>query len=118
MYDEMREQGLDDKTAKAHFYLVDKQGLLFEDTPGLTPEQRPFARRRSEFDQPDDLVDLLSVVKAVHPTILVGTSTVAGAFTEQVVREMATHTDRPIIFPISNPTEKNGGQSGRFNSVD
>ena len=106
MYDEMREQGLDDKTAKAHFYLVDKQGLLFEDTPGLTPEQRPFARRRSEFDQPDDLVDLLSVVKAVHPTILVGTSTVAGAFTEQVVREMATHTDRPIIFPISNPTEK------------
>ena len=105
IYDEMVLEGLSPEAAKANFYLVDKQGLLFEDTPGLTPEQKPFARKRSEFAHPDDLVDLQHVVAAVHPTVLVGTSTVPGAFTEAVVKEMAAHTPRPIIFPISNPTK-------------
>lgn len=105
IYDEMILEGLSPEAAKAHFYLVDKQGLLFEDTPDLTPEQKPFARKRSEFAHPDDLVDLQAVVTAVHPTILVGTSTVPGAFTQAVVEEMAAHTKRPIIFPISNPTK-------------
>lgn len=105
VYNEMVAAGLSPEEAKKHFYMVDKQGLLFEDTPDLTPEQKPFARSRSEFAKADELTDLLSVVKAVHPTILVGTSTQPGTFTEEVVKEMAAHTERPIIFPISNPTK-------------
>ncbi|KAF0509298.1 oxaloacetate-decarboxylating malate dehydrogenase [Pediococcus acidilactici] len=105
IYAEMVENGLSEEEAKKHFYMVDKQGLLFDDDEMLTPEQKPFARKRSEFENPEELTDLLSVVKAVHPTIMVGTSTKPGAFTEEVVREMATHTERPIIFPLSNPTK-------------
>jgi malate dehydrogenase (oxaloacetate-decarboxylating) len=71
----------------------------------LTPEQRPFARQRSEFDNMAQLTTLEASVKAIHPTILVGTSTQGGAFTESLVKEMADHTPRPIIFPLSNPTE-------------
>ncbi len=105
IYDEMVLQGLSEEEAKSHFYLVDKQGLLFEDTPGLTPEQRPFARKRDEFSNAADLTTLKAVVEAVHPTIMVGTSTVAGAFTEDIIKDMAANTERPIIFPISNPTK-------------
>ncbi|MBF7124567.1 NAD-dependent malic enzyme [Pediococcus pentosaceus] len=105
IYEEMIENGLSEEEAKKHFYMVDKQGLLFDDDETLTPEQKPFARKRSEFDNADQLTDLLSVVKAVHPTIMVGTSTQPGSFTEEVVREMAAHTERPIIFPLSNPTK-------------
>lgn len=105
IYAEMVENGLSEEEAKKHFYMVDKQGLLFDDDETLTPEQKPFARKRSEFENPEELTDLLSVVKAVHPTIMVGTSTKPGAFTEEVVREMAAHTERPIIFPLSNPTK-------------
>lgn len=105
IYAEMVENGLSEEEAKKHFYMVDKQGLLFDDDETLTPEQKPFARKRSEFENPEELTDLLSVVKAVHPTIMVGTSTKPGAFTEEVVREMVAHTERPIIFPLSNPTK-------------
>ena len=69
----------------------------------LTPEQKPFARERSEFSNSDELTDLTAAVKAVHPTILVGTSTVPGAFTKEIVKEMASYTERPMIFPLSNP---------------
>jgi len=102
---EMMADGMSEEEAYSHFYMVDKQGLLFDDMSDLTPEQRPFARKRGEFAETDDLTTLLGIVRAVHPTILVGTSTVYGAFTEEVVREMAAHTERPIIFPLSNPTE-------------
>lgn len=105
IFEEMVNLGLSPQEARKHFYMVDKQGLLFDDMSNLTPEQKPFARSRSEFDNADDLTDLLSTVKAVQPTIMVGTSTQAGAFTERVVKEMAAHTERPIIFPISNPTK-------------
>ena len=105
IYEEMIEQGLSPKEAKKHFYMVDKQGLLFNDDETLTPEQKPFARDKDEFSHPEQLTDLLSVVKAIHPAILVGTSTKAGAFTKEVVQEMASHTERPIIMPISNPTK-------------
>ena len=91
--------------ARKRFYLVDRQGLLFDDMDDLTPEQRPFARKRSEFEEGTDFGSLLAVVRAIHPTIMVGTSTVHGAFTEDVVREMAAHCTRPIIFPLSNPTK-------------
>lgn len=105
IFDAMVEEGLSEEEAKKRFYMVDKQGLLFTNTEGLTPEQEPFARDRSEFDNADQLTDLASVVKEVHPTILVGTSTQPGAFTKEIVTEMAAHTERPIIFPLSNPTK-------------
>lgn len=105
LYDEMVRQGVAPAEAKKHFYLVDIQGLLFDDTEGLTPEQKQFTRSRDEFANADELTDLLSIVKAVHPTVMIGTSKQPGAFTEDVVKEMAAHTDRPIIFPISNPTK-------------
>lgn len=103
--EEMVQSGLSEEEAKKRFYMVDKQGLLFDDMPDLTPGQKEFARSRSEFVNSEDLTDLLSVVKAVHPTIMVGTSTVHGAFTEDVIKEMAAHTERPIVMPISNPTK-------------
>lgn len=102
---EMVEQGLSPEEAKKRFYLVDKQGLLFDDTPNLTPEQREFTRKRDEFSNAHELTNLEAAVKAVNPTILVGTSTVPGAFTEGVVRHMAKTTKRPFIFPLSNPTK-------------
>lgn len=105
LYDEMVRQGVAPAEAKKHFYMVDIQGLLFDDTEGLTPEQKQFTRSRDEFDNADKLTNLLSIVKAVHPTVMIGTSKQPGAFTEDVVKEMAAHTDRPIIFPISNPTK-------------
>ncbi|USS93185.1 NAD-dependent malic enzyme [Fructilactobacillus ixorae] len=103
--EEMVQAGLSEAEAKKHFYMVDKQGLLFDDMPDLTPAQKAFARSRSEFENSETLTDLLSIVKAVQPTIMVGTSTNPGSFTEDVVKEMAAHTERPIILPISNPTK-------------
>ena len=105
IFNEMVEQGLSEEEAKKRFYLVDRQGLLFEDTEGLTPEQIPFARKRSEFTNANELTTLEATVKSVKPTILVGTSTVPKAFTKEIVQEMAKHTARPIIFPLSNPTK-------------
>lgn len=105
LFDEMVRQGMAPAEAKRHFYLVDVQGLLFDDTPNLTPEQREFTRQRAEFANADELTDLLAVVKAVQPTVMIGTSKQPGAFSEAVVKEMAAHTARPIIFPISNPTK-------------
>lgn len=105
VFKEFVQQGMSEEEARKHFYLVDKQGLLFDDMGDLTPQQKPFARKRSEFDNADKLVDLLDIVKAVKPTIMVGTSTQPHTFTEQVVKEMASYCERPMIFPLSNPTE-------------
>ncbi|WP_395532150.1 malolactic enzyme [Enterococcus faecium] len=105
LLDEMIRQGVPEEEARQHFYQVDKQGLLFEDTEGLTPGQIPFARKRSEFTNADELTNLEAVVKAIHPTIMIGTSTQPGAFTEEIVKEMAAHAPRPIIMPLSNPTK-------------
>ncbi|MBX9011919.1 NAD-dependent malic enzyme [Ligilactobacillus murinus] len=104
LFDELVREGLSEKEARKHFYLVDKQGLLFEDTEGLTPGQKAFVRKRCEFDNADELTNLEAVVKAVHPTVMIGTSTQPGTFTESIVKEMAAHTKRPVIFPLSNPT--------------
>lgn len=105
VFKEFVQQGISEEEARKHFYLVDKQGLLFDDMDDLTPQQRPFARKRSEFDNADKLIDLLDIVKTVKPTIMVGTSTEPHTFTEQVVKEMASYCKRPMIFPLSNPTE-------------
>lgn len=104
LFDELVREGLSETEAKKHFYLVDKQGLLFEDTEDLTPGQKAFVRKRSEFENADELTNLGAIVKAVHPTVMIGTSTQPGTFTESIVKEMAAHTKRPVIFPLSNPT--------------
>lgn len=105
IFREMIAQGLSEKEARNHFYMVDKQGLLFDDMDDLTPEQKPFARARSEFDNPEKLNNLTAAVMAVRPTILVGTSTAPKTFTKEIVKAMASWCDHPIIFPLSNPTE-------------
>ena len=105
IYQEMLEQGLSEDEARSRFYLVDRQGLLFDDMDDLTPEQKPFARKRDEFSNANELTNLEAAVKAVKPTILVGTSTQPNTFTETIVKEMASYTARPIIFPLSNPTK-------------
>lgn len=102
---EMVTMGLSEEDAYKRFFMVDKQGLLFDDMDDLTPEQRPFAKKRSDYPNADKLTDLLEVVKTVKPTILVGTSTVPNTFTKEVVEAMCENTERPMIFPLSNPTK-------------
>ena len=102
---EMITKGLSEEDAYKRFFMVDKQGLLFDDMDDLTPEQRPFAKKRSDFPNADKLTDLLEVVKTVKPTILVGTSTQPNTFTKEVVEAMCENTERPMIFPLSNPTK-------------
>ena len=103
IYEEFMLQGLSSEEAKQHIYLVDKQGLLTNDMTDLTEGQQFFARSASDLQE--SLPTLHAAVSAIQPTILIGTSTQAGAFTEEIVKEMAAHTERPIIFPLSNPTE-------------
>lgn len=105
IFTELQRAGLTADEARQQFYLADKQGLLFEDTPDLTAAQKPFTRSRAEFNNADTLTNLADVVKTIHPTVLIGTSTQPGTFTEEIVKEMAAHTPRPIIFPLSNPTK-------------
>ncbi|EST11908.1 malolactic enzyme [Sporolactobacillus laevolacticus] len=105
LLDEMKRQGLSEEEARKHFFLVDKQGLLFNDTEELTPGQKAFVHDRSEFENSNELTNLEAAVKAVQPTIMIGTSTQPGAFKETIIKEMAAHTERPVIFPLSNPTK-------------
>lgn len=102
---EMVSEGLSEEEAYKRFFMVDKQGLLFDDMDDLTPEQKPFAKRRADFSNADKLTDLLEVVKTVKPTILVGTSTQPNTFTKEIVEAMCENTERPMIFPLSNPTK-------------
>jgi malate dehydrogenase (oxaloacetate-decarboxylating) len=106
----MVDDGLLEEEATRRFWCVDRQGLLVDDMDDLRDFQATYARPRSELSQwrtaaGDGVIGLADVVANVHPTILVGTSTQGGAFTEAIVREMAAHTKRPMIFPMSNPTE-------------
>ncbi|BAL50851.1 MULTISPECIES: malolactic enzyme [Lactococcus] len=103
---EMVSEGLSEEEAYKHFFMIDQQGLLFDDMEDLTPAQKPFAKKRADYKDAGDMTDLLNVVKTIKPTILVGTSTNPGAFTKEVVEAMCANTERPVIFPISNPTKK------------
>lgn len=103
---EMVSEGLSEEEAYNHFFMMDKQGLLFDDMEDLTPAQKPFAKKRADFANAGDMTNLANVIKTVKATILVGTSTDAGAFTKEVVEAMCANTERPVIFPISNPTKK------------
>ncbi len=104
----MMNEGLSDEAAARRFWLVGRSGLLTGDMGGLRDFQRPYARPADEvaaFDRDGERgIGLEEVVRRVQPTILIGSSAVAGAFTEAIVREMAKGTPRPIILPLSNPT--------------
>jgi malate dehydrogenase (oxaloacetate-decarboxylating) len=104
----MVRDGLSEDEATGRFWCVDRQGLLVDDMDSLRDFQTTYARPRSEVADwgADGTIGLLEVVEKVHPTIIVGTSTVGGAFTEQVIRAMAKGVERPLIFPLSNPTER------------
>ncbi|MFF7445594.1 MULTISPECIES: oxaloacetate-decarboxylating malate dehydrogenase [unclassified Streptomyces] len=98
-------EGLTEQQAADRFWFVDIDGLLVRSRTGLTPEQRVYARDDEEV-RPwgEGAHDLGRVVDEVKPTVLIGLSTAHGAFTEQIVRSMAAHVDRPVILPLSNPT--------------
>ncbi len=102
---EMVNEGLSEDEAYKRFFMVDKQGLLFDDMDDLTPEQKPFAKKRSDFANPDKMTSLLEVVKTVKATILVGTSTNPNSFTKEIVEVMCKNSAHPMIFPLSNPTK-------------
>jgi malate dehydrogenase (oxaloacetate-decarboxylating) len=107
---QMRTDGLSADEARARFWALDRAGLLTTGMPGLSDAQRRCARDAAEvadWRRDGELggIDLAEVVAQVRPTILIGTSTRAGAFTREIVSEMAAHTERPIILPMSNPTE-------------
>lgn len=104
--DAMVRAGLSEEEANEHFWCIDRPGLLTDDMDNLLNFQVPYARKAGEVKgwKQDGTIGLADVVKHVKPTILIGTSTVAGAFSEEIVKEMASHVDRPIILPMSNPT--------------
>ena len=109
LHDAMASQGLDSAAARARFWCLDRYGLLTDDMTGMRDFQVRYARPAAEVrDWPGhgtaSGIGLAEVVGRVHPTILIGTSTQHGAFTEKIVREMAAHVDRPAILPMSNPT--------------
>jgi malate dehydrogenase (oxaloacetate-decarboxylating) len=101
----MVNDGLSTDEATRRFWAVDRPGLLLDNLDDLRDFQQPYARPASEVTGWGG-TDLAAVVANVQPTIIVGTSTVGGAFTEEIVREMAKHVERPLIFPLSNPTER------------
>ncbi|WP_031539002.1 NAD-dependent malic enzyme [Bacillus sp. MB2021] len=107
--DVMENQGLTKKEAYDHFWAIDYRGLLTDETPDVLNFQMPYVRKAEEvkeWDQNEDgIISLLEVVKRVKPTILIGTSGQGGAFSEEIVKEMAKHVERPIIMPMSNPTQ-------------
>jgi len=106
----MKETGLSEEQARKRFYAVDRYGLLVEGGKDIRPNQQPFARKKVDMEgwtlSGGNEITLLDVVRNAKATVLVGVSGQPGAFTEDVVREMAKHTDRPVIFPLSNPTSR------------
>jgi malate dehydrogenase (oxaloacetate-decarboxylating) len=104
----MKEQGLSEAEAHARIYAFNRHGLIVEGDPSLRPSQLPLARKKDEVAAwplaKGGPISLLDTVKNAGITVLVGVSAQAGAFTEEIVREMTRHTPLPVIFPLSNPT--------------
>ena len=106
----MIDAGASEAEARRRFYAVDRYGLLVEGMPDITPAQAPFVQKREAvagwtLQKPGE-IGLLDVASNAKPTVLIGVSGQAGAFTEPVVRTMAQHVERPVIFPLSNPTSR------------
>ncbi|HDR7620734.1 TPA: oxaloacetate-decarboxylating malate dehydrogenase [Bacillus mycoides] len=104
--DAMVRVGLLDEESHNRFWCIDRNGLVTDNMEDLLDFQIPYARKEAEVSdwKQNDAIGLAEVVKHVKPTILIGTSTVAGAFKEEIIKEMASHVERPIILPMSNPT--------------
>ena len=101
--------GLTPEEAKERIWLIDRNGLVTDDMKQLPDYQAAYARPASEtadWDHQDGAIGLLETVKRVHPTILIGTSTDHGAFTQEVIEALSAGCERPIVLPLSNPTEK------------
>jgi len=108
MHQAIIESGVDAEKASSQIFLIDSDGLLLEDAKNVTTEQRPFLIPKNtvknwHLDKPGNIL-LLDVIRNAKPTVLIGVSGQAGAFTEQIVREMAKNVEKPAIFPLSNPT--------------
>ncbi|ECP9681042.1 NAD-dependent malic enzyme [Listeria monocytogenes] len=100
----MRETGLPFESAKKHFYLVDRKGLVLDNMTDLTTGQKKYAHPSTEWSNvPTDTLE--NLMEAVHPTMLIGCSGVTGAFKESIVKKMTQYTERPAILPLSNPTK-------------
>jgi malate dehydrogenase (oxaloacetate-decarboxylating) len=106
----MIDAGLSEAEAHRRFYLVDRDGLLVEGMSGLQSFQMPFAQRRDRLSdwklETPAGISFADVISNAKPTVLIGTSGQPNAFTERIVRDMARHVRQPIIFPLSNPTER------------
>ncbi len=106
----MKEEGLSEREALERFWLIDVKGLLHSARQDLTPEQKPYAQSQDRVAgwprTREGQIGLAEVISQINATILIGLSTVGGAFSEQIVRAMARKTERPIVFPLSNPTAK------------
>jgi malate dehydrogenase (oxaloacetate-decarboxylating) len=109
-------EGLSEQEARSRFWVVDKDGLLHSGRKDLTPEQSVYAQQESGVSgwprTFNTHIGLADVVGKIDATILIGLSTVHGAFSEPIVREMARKVERPIIFPLSNPTAKSEATAG------
>jgi malate dehydrogenase (oxaloacetate-decarboxylating) len=106
----MMSEGLTEDEAKARIWLIDSHGLVLNDGSESESARHKFAQlvervQGWELENPDSIL-FMDVVRNLHPTVLIGTSAQPGAFTREVVQEMALHVERPIIFPLSNPTSK------------
>lgn len=104
--DAMVRVGVSEEESYKRFWCIDRNGLVTDNMEDLLDFQMPYARKEAEVSEwkQNGVIGLAEVVKHVKPTILIGTSTVAGAFKEEIVKEMASHVERPIILPMSNPT--------------
>ena len=105
----IEDRGVSKEEARARFYGIDQYGLITEGRKNVEPTQLPYARKEQEVQswrQPNGEITLVDVVRHVKPTVLIGVSGQAGTFTEEAVREMAKYTNRPVIFPLSNPTSR------------
>ena len=105
----MQDRGLTEQEARDRFFAIDRYGLVTENGKGVRPEQLPYARKEQEvqgWQQSNGEITLLDVIRNAKPSVLIGVSGQAGAFTEQAVREMAKYSERPVIFPLSNPTSR------------
>ncbi|MGR5065274.1 NAD-dependent malic enzyme [Photobacterium sp. DNB22_13_2] len=106
---QMVSEGISDQQARSQVFMVDRWGLLVDDMPNLINFQKKLVQTRStinEWDTEDNNISLLDVMRNAKPTILIGVSGVPGLFSEEVIREMHAHCERPIIFPLSNPTSR------------
>ena len=116
----MIDAGLSEAEAHSRFYLVDRDGLLVDGMSGLQSFQMPFAQQRDRISnwklETPTRIGLADVISNAQPTVLIGTSGQPKTFTERIVRDMARHVRQPIIFPLSNPTDRSEATSAELDN--